>query len=121
MRKPLYLRQVNTGRLYIYTEALAKHADMQLVSDSEVKRLLHQGGESVAESAPAEPAPQEEPETQDGADVTDYALVKPISRMSKEELEVYAINTFGVDIDKRKSLTELRQEVQAMAREGAED
>ena len=38
----------------------------------------------------------------------------PISFMTKDELEVYARNKFGVDLDRRKSLPKLRKQVKGL-------
>lgn len=44
---------------------------------------------------------------------------KPLSKMTKDEIEDYAKNKFGVDLDKRKSKADLIEAVEAMAAQQA--
>lgn len=132
-----YLRQVATGRIYIRTDALAARADMQLMSVSETKRLLAQGAIEPPEHAMSETVPKESDNSSDGSGSHYHDLeadssqseaedgpvalsVRPVSRMTKDELAEYADAVFGVALDTTKPLLDLRKEVQAMAREGAE-
>ncbi len=43
-----------------------------------------------------------------------------INDMNKDELEVYTKEEFGVDIDKRKKIAALREQVAAMKADGGE-
>lgn len=140
---PKYLRNRKTGRKFIYTELLAKAPDMEPVYDeapvpptaptkatpTEVlepaisaeqigaatdNALASAPAEPVdepADAAPAEPKPEPAPDA-----LTLEAAVELINAISdKSELEAFALEHFDLDIDKRKGLDTLREQVIAAA------
>lgn len=129
-----YLRHVSTGRTYPYTDALANRGDMQLVA--ETKPSVAASAERPRGEGDGPPKSQENPEPtssqaeggsgddaaptgDDGTSTQggdDAPPAKPVSRMNKDELEAFARDRYGVELDKRHNLTDLKQQVRELGK-----
>lgn len=108
------LKDTKTGRVHIATEALAKRGGMQPCPCPGEKK-------AKADAKPKPEAEQTPPETTD-ADEKDLSTPKPISKMNKDELEAFALEKFDVDLDKRDSVDDLRNQVRELIEQAtAED
>lgn len=102
MKRGNYLVQQGTGEIYNYHPGLAKRADM----------ILRSSLESAKAQSALEKAPEAESPEDDGQEA-DFVL----SRADKKELEAFAKAEFNVDLDRRKKIDDLRQEVAQLAAE----
>ena len=68
----------------------------------------------IVDPPPVVVTPKAEPlvEPDDRAEMLEQAQF--LDRMDKAGLDAFACNYFGIDLDRRKSLEKLRQEVQAL-------
>ena len=101
---PKYLEQIETGRIYPFSEQRAKRKDMRPY-DGPVPR----NAEKPARSQTQEPeTPANEPYLEsDGQKVR-------LSDASKQLLEAFAREQFGVELDRRKAQKTLVEEVKAL-------
>ena len=110
MATPTHLVRSDNGRIFTYTEQLAGRPDMIEAFGLDEARML-----SARRTGEDNPSPAE---AGDEDDQGDGDLV--ISKASKDELEAFARDEFGIELDKRKSVDALRKEVMALADTGDE-
>lgn len=110
--KYVFRRQAHTDALYGTRIAWDNPGDVRLVPEDVAEKMLarnpdvYQLGEYAGEEAPAVAA---KPAPPDDAARQELDLV--IRTMDKEALEGYAKTHFGQDLDRRKSVESLRQQV----------
>lgn len=110
--KYIFRRQAHTDALYGTRIVWDNPGDVRLVPEDVAAKMLarnpdvYQLGEYSGESAPAVAA---KPAAPDDAARQELDLV--IRTMDKEALEGYAKTHFGQDLDRRKSVESLRQQV----------
>ena len=110
--KYIFRRQAHTDALYGTRIVWDNPGDVRLVPEDVAAKMLarnpdvYQLGEYSGESAPAVAA---KPTAPDDAARQELDLV--IRTMDKEALEGYAKTHFGQDLDRRKSVESLRQQV----------
>jgi hypothetical protein len=95
---PQYLKNTKTGRIFIRTPELANHVDMQPCDAPKSARANKAPAPSVQQE-PNDPAPT-------GGDDLD--------NMDKEQLEKLARERFDVELDRRKSVATLREQVREL-------
>ena len=113
MATPTHLVRSDNGRIFTYTEQLASRPDMIEAFGLDEARML-----SARRTGEDSPSPVEDDTGEDSTEQGDGTLV--ISKASKDELEAFARDEFGVELDKRKSLDTLRKDVMALADNGDE-
>jgi hypothetical protein len=101
-----YLKHKKTGRVYVHTDLLAKHPDLEEVG----------GSDKAPEKAPKPADKAHEPAQQEAVIdvvVTDSGEVR-IGDADKDDLAAYAERHFGTKLDKRKSIADLADQVREL-------
>lgn len=112
---PKYLEQIETGRIYPFNEQRAKRKDMRPY-DGPVPRKAKP--DLVKESAPVkeletDEGGESESDTSEPYLESDGQKVR-LSDASKQLLETFAREQFGVELDRRKAQKTLVEEVKAL-------
>jgi hypothetical protein len=118
-----YVEQISTGRIYVSTPRIARMPDMRALQDNEAEIRLYGRSraveakaakmEAVKAAEPLKKAPETNGEPKDQVEAVTFAQ-RVEAATTKDEIEALALEAFGVDVDKRKSLDTLKAEVLAL-------
>ena len=120
-----YVEQISTGRVYVSTPRIARMSDMRALQDDEAEIRLYGRARAVEAKAvkmesvapKAAELPAKAPETDGETNAPDYGPTfaqQVEAATTKDQIEALALEAFGVDVDKRKSLDTLKAELLAL-------